>query len=317
MFSPEPGTRGPVVTISSNKGGVGKTTLATNLAIYVRAIREDLPVLLVGLDDQKTLDRMFSLREPEPGDGNLKHAWAERCLTRTIQLGEYGVHFVPSPPDVAMLKARAEDRHTLSRILERTEWPGLTILDTKSDLEALTVNALCAADRILLPVADWGSLEEAAKAYRLLDRTRVDARRARVVFTLVDRRTRLESSDRHLFRKLLDEVQSRGWAYYKTYLSRSPRVEMLNSGARRPLSILHHAKGTAVYAQMRELCLEVLDDLGLSERLPEMVQVRQPDEPDELWGAPAGEARPSGEPAYRERGETANRGLWRSPRRKL
>ena len=146
------------------------------------------------------------------------------------------------------------------------------------------VNAYCAADRILLPVADWASLEEAAKIYRLLDRTGVDVRRARVVFMLVDRRTRLESSDQHLFRKLLGEVQSRGWPYYKTYLSRSPRVEMLNSGTGRPLSILHHAKGTAVYAQMRELCFEVLDDLGLSDRLPALAQ--QPDEPDELWGAP-------------------------------
>ena len=63
-------------------------------------------------------------------------------------------------------------------------------------------------------------------------------------------------------------------------------VEMLNSGTGRPLSILHHAKGTAVYAQMRELCFEVLDDLGLSDRLPALAQPS--DEPDELWGAPAG-----------------------------
>ena len=80
MSSSPPAQRGPVVTVSSNKGGVGKTTLATNLAIYTRALREDLPVLVVGLDDQGTLDRMFALRELRPGDGNLKHAWAERSL---------------------------------------------------------------------------------------------------------------------------------------------------------------------------------------------------------------------------------------------
>jgi len=70
MISPSAPKRGPVITVSSNKGGVGKTTLAANLAIYTRALREDLPVLIVGLDDQGTIDRMFGLREPRPGDGN-------------------------------------------------------------------------------------------------------------------------------------------------------------------------------------------------------------------------------------------------------
>ena len=278
--------RGPVIAVSSNKGGVGKTTLATNLAIYARALREDLPVLLVGLDDQGTLDRMFALRELRPGDGNLKHAWAERSLSSAAQLGQYGVHFVPSPPDVALLKARASDPRTLRRILEHTEWPGLVILDTKSDLETLTQNAYHAADRILLPVADWSSLEEADKIMALLERSGVGAARARIVFTLVDRRSRIGGVEGPtLFARLRDEVRRRGWAYYKTPLSRSPRVETLNSANRTPLSILHHAKGTEVHAQFRELTLEVLGDLGISDRLalPSAHEDAREDA-DELWG---------------------------------
>ena len=54
-----------VVTVASNKGGVGKTTIALNLAVYLRALREDLPILVLGLDDQSLLERMFAL---EPGD---------------------------------------------------------------------------------------------------------------------------------------------------------------------------------------------------------------------------------------------------------
>jgi chromosome partitioning protein len=280
MSSP-PTERGPIVTVSSNKGGVGKTTLATNLAIYTRALREDLPVLVVGLDDQGTLDRMFALRDLRPGDGNLKHAWAERSLASAAQLGQYGVHFVPSPPDVALLKARAADPRTLARILEQTAWPGLVILDTKSDLEALTVNAYHAADRILVPVADWASLEEAEKIIALLERANLGSARARIVFTLVDRRSRVGGVEGPtLFTRLRDEVRRRGWAYYKTALSRSPRVETLNSGSRTPLSILHHAKGTEVHAQFRELTLEVLSDLGESDRL-DLAPARDVDEPDD------------------------------------
>jgi len=258
-----PGAAGPVLAVSSNKGGVGKTTVSCNLAVYFRALREDLPVLVIGLDDQGTLDRMFRLRPSGPGEGNLKHAFAARSLESVIQLGQYGVHFVPSPPDLPGLKARAEDPLTLRRILNRTAWPGVVILDTKSDLEALTRSALYAADRILIPVADWASLEEATKQFSLLEKAGLGRERARVLLTLVDARTRADEEG-HDLRSLLEaELDRRGWPRYRSHLSRSPRVEALNSVGGRPLSILHHAQGTSVHRQLRALAEEVLTDLGL------------------------------------------------------
>jgi cellulose biosynthesis protein BcsQ len=283
--------RAATLAVSSNKGGVGKTTLATNLAIYLRALREELPIALVSLDDQRTVDRMFSLRGPRPGEPNLKHAWAERSLDRALQLGQYGVHFVPSPPDVALLKARAEDPETLRRILARTDWQGLFILDTKSDLEALTENAFHAADRILVPVADWASLEEAGKTFRALERARLPADRARLVLTLVDRRAR-DGGSEPLHERLAAEIARRRWPRYATALSRSPRVEMLNSGDAQPRSILHCARGTAIHAELRALAEEVLADLLRSGRLAPVAGV---------------EAAPPGDAGFRRAAQGAGR----------
>jgi cellulose biosynthesis protein BcsQ len=267
-----------VLTVSSNKGGVGKTTLATNLAIYLRALREELPVAVVGLDDQRVIDRMFGLRAPRPGERNLKHGWAERSLDRVLQIGEYGVHFVPSPPDVSLLKARAQDPGTLRRILDRSGWEGVFILDTKSDLEALTRSAWHAADRILIPVADWASLEEAGKVLAMLERAQLAVERARIVLTLVDRRSRVDGTET-LLHHLEAEIEQRGWPRYATTISRSPRVEALNSATRKPLSILHHGRGTAVYGELHDLACEVLCDVeGLSSRSG------KGGEPDVLWG---------------------------------
>ncbi len=277
-------SRSPVLALSSNKGGVGKTTVATNLAIYFRALREDLPVLLVTLDDQNIVDRMFALRPLQAADGNLKHGWAERSFARVIRLGQYGVHFVPSAPETALLKGRAEDPHTLRRILLRTEWQGIALLDTKSDLESLTLNAYHAADRVVVPVSDRASLEEAAKTFRLLERCGLGSERGRVLMTLVDHRSRVRGEKAQLLGRLLAEVRARGWPYYRTYLSRSPSVESLNSASGVPLSILHHGKGTLVHEQLRELAEEMLQDLGLSRICGAEPAVR--------WGAAPEHARP-------------------------
>jgi cellulose biosynthesis protein BcsQ len=183
-----------VVSVVSNKGGVGKTTVATNLAIYLRALHEELPVGLVTLDDQSIVERMFRLAPAPAGAGNLKHGWSERSFERVLVLGQYGIQFVPPPPDTGPLKARAQDPRTLAHIFAATDFGGVWLIDTKSDLEELTQNALFASDLVILPVADQASFEEAGKALARMARDGGRPERGRVLLTLVDRRTRVDEA---------------------------------------------------------------------------------------------------------------------------
>jgi cellulose biosynthesis protein BcsQ len=254
-----------VIAVVSNKGGVGKTTVATNLAVALRALHEDLPILLLTLDDQSGVERMFRIGDAPPGARTLRDAFAQRSFDACAELGEFGVHFVPAARELEALKVRAAEPLALKRMLEAGAWPGLVVIDTKGDLEALTRGALAACDLAILPVADRASLEEAGKALALLGEHGGRRDRGRVLFTLVDRRTKLDAEGRDLYERLAEAVEARGWPRFATCFSRSPRVEALVSGERRPRSILHEARGTLAQRQLRELAEEVTKLLGLGE----------------------------------------------------
>ncbi len=255
--------RKAVVAVASNKGGVGKTFVATNLAVYLRALHEDLSVQLIGLDDQIGIDRMFAIGGRDPDAPNLKHAFSERSLDRALRLGEYGVYYIPSPPDAGPLKSRARDPRILSSMIERCSHPGLYVLDCKSDLEELTRAALRAADLVIVPVADQASLDEASKIFETLARDGGVPARARVLLTLVDRRTRIDREGRDLYERLIGKVDARLWPRFETSISRSPRVEALQSGTSRARPVLLDGRGTAVHRQLRELAEEVAKALDL------------------------------------------------------
>ncbi len=252
-----------VVTVTSNKGGVGKTTVASNLAVYLRERAPDVPILVLGLDDQPMLDRMFGI-EGEDIKETIVDGIRAGSLASAIRLGQYGVHYVPSSPRVADLKKEIEETDVLENVLVRTGWEGLVIVDTKSDLEILTRNAIAAADLSIVVVKDHDSLLEAHKIYELLGSWKKPAERARILLSLVDLRVKFaEDTERDILTLLLGEIRRRQYPLFETFLSRSPKVESLHTNpSGRAVSILHGARGTLAHRQMQRLAADVLQRIG-------------------------------------------------------
>jgi cellulose biosynthesis protein BcsQ len=262
-------TRSPslqVVSVVSNKGGVGKTTIATNLAIFIRALREELPILIVALDDQTLVDRMFALESTTPPGPTIAAALVSGDLRPSVRLGQYGIHYAasPSPSELSELRQQIRDPLRLREILERSGWQGLVIVDTKSDIDVLTRNAIAASDLTLAIVKDHQSLLEADKVFDMIEAWGADRECARIVLSLVDQRVRYEPGESHdILALLLMRIRERGYPLFQTFISRSPRIEALQTNPQcSAQSILHGGRGSLVHEQMRLLAIDVLAELA-------------------------------------------------------
>jgi cellulose biosynthesis protein BcsQ len=210
-----------VLTVANNKGGVGKTTVATNLAVYLRALREDLPVLILGFDEQSMLDRMFTLDPSSPGE-TVATGLRVGAFTSVARLGQYGVHYVPSSSDISELKREIVGPYHLEAVLRQTNWQGLVIVDTKSDFEILTQNAIAASDLTVVVVKDGASLAEAQKVFDQLTEWNQPRERARILLSLMDLRVKYQNGEkRDIMALLLSQIRRRGYPLFDGFISRS------------------------------------------------------------------------------------------------
>ena len=255
---PSPAEAPRLIAVANQKGGIGKTTTAINLAA---ALAEGgLTVLIIDLDPQGNASTGLGVaptdRQLTTYDLLLDGASVDDVVLATRHSG---IHLCPATTDLSsadIAMAGTEGRTTL---LRRTlSGPGLerfdyVLIDCPPSLSLLTVNAMVAAQTVLVPLqAEFFALEGLSQLMLTLREVRDTANPALriegVLLTMVDRRNNLAQQVEQDARDTLGELVCR------TVIPRNVRLSEAPSFAQPVLTYDPTSRGAEAYrALAREI----------------------------------------------------------------
>ena len=245
---------GRTIACANQKGGVGKTTTVVNLASYL-ALAGDR-VLVIDLDPQGNatsglgLDR--TLLERSIYDAVID----EHALERLIVAGPLGLDVVPSAialagAEVELAPIEARERRLARLVREIADRYDHIFIDCPPSLGLLTVNALTAADEVLIPLqCEYYALEGLTQLLATLDLVRDHLNPALelggVLLTMYDSRTNLSADVAAEVRRHL------GNAVFETVVPRSVRLSEAPSHGK-PIALYRpDSPGALAYRRLAE-----------------------------------------------------------------
>ncbi len=251
-----------VLAIVNQKGGVGKTTTAVNLAACLAA--SERPTLLIDVDPQANASSAYGITNAERqiydaliDEMPLTHCAFETEL-ETLHVVPAGRDLVGAEIELVSLESReyrlAQSIQAVGAAYE------IILIDCPPSLGLLTLNALTAADAVLIPLqCEYYALEGLANLVETVDLVRAELNTRLevqgIVLTMVDQRN-------NLARQVEAEVRRHfGDKVYRTRIPRNVRLSEAPSHGQPILLYDIHSKGAAAYVKLAD---ELLAQLALT-----------------------------------------------------